>query len=50
MLLRFGYVAMSVILEDCSPSRTVTFKTYESLRKKDPGAALNKLRRTAREN
>lgn len=43
-------MAMSVILADCSPSKTVTFKTYSSLRERDPEAALNKLKRTAREN
>ncbi|MHB8158314.1 MAG: UV DNA damage repair endonuclease UvsE [Desulfocucumaceae bacterium] len=50
MLLRFGYVAMSVKLVDCSPSKAVTYKTYSSLRDKDAGAALGKLIRTAREN
>lgn len=50
MILRFGYVAMSVLLQDCSPSRTVTFKTYGSLKERDPGAALGRLRRAAREN
>jgi len=50
MLLRFGFVAMSVLLENCSPSRAVTFKAYSSLRERDPGAALDKVRQTAREN
>jgi len=50
MLLRFGYVAMSVELVKCSPSGTVTFKTYSDLRLRDPEAAISKLRRTAREN
>lgn len=43
-------MAMSVKLADCSPSKTVTFKTYSSLRERDPEAALIKLKRTAREN
>lgn len=50
MKIRFGYVAMSVILENASPSGTVTFKTYSALAEKDPAAALGKLRRTARTN
>jgi len=50
MQLRFGYVAMSMELVDCSPSRTVTFKTFSGLRERDPEAALSKLKRTAREN
>jgi len=50
MKIRFGYVAMSVILKNASPSRTVTMKTYSRLAEKDPEAALNKVRRTASEN
>lgn len=50
MIFRFGYVAMSVELVNCSPSRTVSFKTYRTLREKDPEAAVSKLKRTAREN
>lgn len=50
MNIRFGYVAMSVILENASPSRTVTVKSYGQLAEKDPEAALNKVRRTASEN
>ncbi|HBV96542.1 MAG: hypothetical protein JL50_16830 [Peptococcaceae bacterium BICA1-7] len=50
MLLRFGYVAMSMELADCSPSRTVTFKTFSGLRERNPQAAMDKLKRTAREN
>lgn len=50
MLIRFGYVAMSVILESASPSSTVTFKTYSKLAEKDEAAALARARRTAREN
>ncbi len=50
MEIRFGYVAMSVMLEHASPSKTVTFKSYTQLAGKDPAAALNKVRRTAMEN
>lgn len=50
VLLRFGYVAMSMELADCSPSRTVTYKTYSGLRERDPLAAMGKIIKTAREN
>lgn len=50
MQIRFGYVAMSMQLENCSPSKTVTYKTYRGLAEKDPEAALNKLKRVSREN
>lgn len=50
MKVRFGYVAMSVQLVNCSPSKTVTFKNYRGLSEKDPEAALNKLKRISREN
>ncbi|MFX4261769.1 UV DNA damage repair endonuclease UvsE [Pelotomaculum propionicicum] len=50
MHIRFGYVAMSVILESASPSGTVTFKTYSKLAENDEAAALARVRRTAREN
>ncbi len=50
MEIRFGYVAMSVMLEHASPSKTVTLKSYTQLAGNDPAAALNKVRRTAREN
>lgn len=50
MKVRFGYVAMSVVLENASPSRTVTVKTYNRLAEKDPAAALSKVRRAASEN
>lgn len=50
MLIRFGFVAMSMILEHASPSKAVTLKTYRTLAEKDPDAALEKVRRTAREN
>ncbi|MFA4885846.1 MAG: UV DNA damage repair endonuclease UvsE [Desulfotomaculaceae bacterium] len=50
MEIRFGYVAMSVMLEHASPSKTVTLKSYTQLAGKDPTVALNKVRRTAMEN
>jgi len=48
--VRFGYVAMSVSLEDASPSKTVTLKNYLQLAEKDPETALNKVVRVSREN
>lgn len=50
MKIRFGYVAMSVIMENASPSRTVTLKTYNQFAAKDPEVALSKVRRAALEN
>ena len=50
MQIRFGYAAMSVILENNSPSRAVTFKTYSKLAETSRAAALNKVRDAAREN
>lgn len=50
MHIRFGYVAMSVILEKASPSSTVTFKTYSKLAERDEAAALARVRRVARGN
>lgn len=50
MLVRFGFVAMSVLLEQASPSKTVTLKTYQKLAQQDPGAAMAKVRRVAGEN
>lgn len=37
MDIRFGYVAMSVILEKASPSKNVTVKTYSRLAETNPG-------------
>jgi UV DNA damage endonuclease len=48
--IRFGYAAMSVVLEKSSPSSSVTYKTYSKLAEKDTAAALNKVQNTAREN
>lgn len=50
MLVRFGFVAMSVILENASPSKTVTYKTYKNLAQQDPEAAIAKIRRVSRDN
>ncbi len=50
MLVRFGFVAMSVLLEQASPSKSVTLKTYRKLREQDPQAALEKVKQAAREN
>jgi UV DNA damage endonuclease len=50
MLIRFGYAAMSVILENNSPSRAVTFKTYSRLAETSGAEALNKVRDAARGN
>jgi len=50
MLVRFGFVAMSVTLEDASPSKAVTMKTYKRIAQQDPEAAMEKVKRVAREN
>ena len=50
MRVRFGFVAMSVLLENASPSGTVTYKSFEKLAQQDPEAALNKTRRLASQN
>lgn len=48
MKFRLGYVAMTLNLEDASPSGTLTYKTYQSL----PGeeAKLRRLRRVTEKN
>lgn len=48
MLVRFGYVAMSVIVENASPSRTMTATNFKKLA--DREAAVRKLEMLAREN
>jgi UV DNA damage endonuclease len=48
MLVRFGYVAMSVVVENASPSRTMTAATFVKIA--DREAALNKIIRLAEEN
>ncbi|WP_159888261.1 UV DNA damage repair endonuclease UvsE [Paenibacillus puerhi] len=48
MLVRLGYVAMSVLVKNASPSKTMTFSSFSKL--KDREAALRKLERLAQEN
>lgn len=48
MIVRFGYVAMSVQLENASPSRTMTMATFSKL--PDREAGLRRLEQIAREN
>ncbi|QHW31522.1 UV DNA damage repair endonuclease UvsE [Paenibacillus rhizovicinus] len=48
MIVRFGFVAMSVLLEKTSPSRTMTYATFSKL--DDREAALRRLERIAEEN
>jgi UV DNA damage endonuclease len=44
-IVRLGYVAMSVELQNCSPSKTMTFAQFQRL--KDRDAAIRKLERIA---
>jgi UV DNA damage endonuclease len=46
--VRLGYVAMSVHLQNCSPSQTMTFAQFQKL--KDREAAIHKLERIAQSN
>lgn len=48
MIVRFGYVAMSTVLENASPSRTMTFTNFDKLA--DRPAAIRKLESIAAEN
>ncbi|MBW5445650.1 UV DNA damage repair endonuclease UvsE [Cohnella sp. CFH 77786] len=48
MIVRFGYVAMSVQLENASPSRTMTMSNFSKL--PDREAGLRRLEQLAREN
>lgn len=48
MRIRLGYVAMSMSLKDCSPSRTVTVANYNKIQS-DEGK-LERLRRITKEN
>lgn len=50
MRIRFGFVAMSVLLEKASPSGTVTYKSFAELSQRDSEAALNKIRRVTKQN
>ena len=48
MIVRFGFVAMSMLLENASPSRTMTYANFSKL--DDREAALRRLERSAEEN
>lgn len=48
MIIRFGYVAMSMIVKDCSPSKTITLKNL--LKIEDDEAKISKLTRIAKTN
>ncbi|SFT19667.1 UV DNA damage repair endonuclease UvsE [Paenibacillus sp. BC26] len=48
MIVRFGFVAMSVLLDNASPSRTMTYATFSKL--DDREAALRRLERIAEDN
>ncbi|MFL6559026.1 MAG: UV damage endonuclease UvsE, partial [Bacillus sp. (in: firmicutes)] len=47
-IIRLGYVAMSVELQNASPSQTMTFAQFEKI--KDRDAAIRKLERIAISN
>lgn len=47
-LVKLGYVAMSMNLQNASPSQTMTYKQFAGI--KDREAAINKLERIARSN
>ncbi|WP_059171515.1 UV DNA damage repair endonuclease UvsE [Bacillus sp. FJAT-27445] len=47
-IVRLGYVAMSTVVEHCSPSQTMTFAQFQRL--KDREAAIRKLERIALSN
>ncbi|RCX16228.1 UV-damage endonuclease [Fontibacillus phaseoli] len=48
MIVRFGYVAMSTVVGNASPSRTMTYKTFSGL--SDREAAVRRLESIAAEN
>ena len=48
MIVRFGYVAMSMVVQNASPSKTMTMASFNKLADRD--AALRKLERIAQEN
>ena len=48
MRVRFGYVAISLNIEQGSPNKTVTVKNLEKIT--DPEGRINRLRRLSREN
>ncbi|MNJ32223.1 UV DNA damage endonuclease [compost metagenome] len=48
MIVRFGYVAMSTVVKNASPSKTMTYKTFSSL--SDREAAVRRLESIAADN
>lgn len=48
MIIRLGYVAMSVHLQNASPSKTMTYKRFQQIENRE--AAVHKLERIAQEN
>lgn len=48
MIVRFGYVAMSTVVKNASPSKTMTYKTFSSL--SDREAAIRRLESIAADN
>ncbi|WP_195576249.1 UV DNA damage repair endonuclease UvsE [Paenibacillus sp. 1001270B_150601_E10] len=48
MIVRFGYVAMSMIVQNSSPSRTMTYATFSKI--PDREAAMQRVIRIAEEN
>ncbi|CAH1214674.1 UV DNA damage endonuclease [Paenibacillus auburnensis] len=48
MIVRFGYVAMSTVIKDCSPSKTMTMSSFNKLG--DREAALRRLEQLAKMN
>lgn len=48
MIVRFGYVAMSTVVQNASPSKTMTMKNFKKL--DDREAGIHKLERIANEN
>lgn len=48
MIVRFGYVAMSTVVQNASPSKTMTMKSF--LKLNDREAGIHKLERIANEN
>lgn len=48
MIVRFGYVAMSTVIKDCSPSKTMTMASFAKL--EDREAAIRRLESIARGN
>ncbi|MFX3631297.1 MAG: UV DNA damage repair endonuclease UvsE [Candidatus Pristimantibacillus sp.] len=48
MIVRFGFVAMTTLLENISPSRTMTFASFSKLQDREAG--IRKLERIANDN